>query len=115
MDEISLSGPSTVWEVKGGEVSAWTIDLADTGLASAATEYLRGGAAEENAATMRRLFQGEGGPIRDAVLLNSAAALVAADKAASLGEGLAMAAEAIDSGAALARVDALVEVSQGVA
>ena len=113
MDEISLSGPSTVWEVQGGEVSTWTIDLADTGLASASTEDLHGGVAEENAATMRRLFQGEGGPIRDAVLLNSAAALVAADKADSLGQGISMAAEAIDGGAALARVDALVEVSQG--
>ena len=113
MDEISLSGPSTVWEVKGGEVSTWTIDLADTGLVTASTEDLRGGAAEENAATMRRLFQGEGGPIRDAVLLNSAAALLAADKAASLSEGISLAAEAIDGGAALARVDALVEVSKG--
>ena len=112
MDEISLSGPSTVWEVKGGAVSAWTIDPADTGLSPASAEALHGGAAEENAATMRRLFQGEGGPIRDAVLLNSAAALLAANKAASLGNGIAMAAEAIDSGAALGRVDALVEVSR---
>lgn len=114
MDEISLSGPSTVWEVKGEEVSAWTIDVADTGLSAASTEDLHGGTAEENAATMRRLFQGEGGPVRDAVLLNSAAALVAADKAPSLGNGIAMAAEAIDSGVALARVDALVAVSQAV-
>ena len=115
MDEISLSGPSTVWEVKGGQVSTWTVDLADTGLASASTEDLHGGSADENAATMRRLFQGEGGPVRDAVLLNSAAALVAADKAGSLGEGITMAANAIDSGQALARVDTMVEVSQGVA
>ena len=113
MDEISLSGPSAVWEVKGGEVSTWTIDMADTGLAGASTEDLHGGAAAENAATMRRLFQGESGPIRDAVLLNSAAALVAADKANSLVEGIAMSAHAIDSGAALERVEALVEVSQG--
>ena len=112
MDEISLSGPSTVWEVKQGEVSTWTIDVADTGLAAAATEDLHGGAAAENATTMRRLFQGESGPIRDAVLLNSAAALVAADKADSLVEGIAMAADAIDGGAALERVEALVEVSQ---
>ena len=62
MDEISLSGPSTVWEVQGGAVSTWTIDLADTGLASASTEDLHGGVAEENAATMRRLFQGRGRP-----------------------------------------------------
>jgi anthranilate phosphoribosyltransferase len=112
MDEISLSGPSAVWEVKNGKVSSWTIDVADTGLAAATTEDLRGGAAAENAATMRSLFQGEGGPIRDAVLLNSGAALVAGDKVGSLGDGITMAAAAIDSGAALEKVEALVEVSQ---
>ena len=114
VDEISLSGPSSVWEVKEGAVSTWTIDVAAAGLPTATTEDLRGGSAEENAATMRRLFQGEGGPVRDAVLLNSAAALVAADKAASLSEGITLASEAIDRGEALARVDAMVEVSQGV-
>lgn len=114
MDEITLSGISTVWEVQHGQVSNWTIDVADTGLDRATADDLKGGTAEENAATMRRLFQGEGGPIRDAVLLNSGAALVAGDKASSLIEGIAMAAQAIDNGDALARVEALVEVSQGV-
>ena len=113
VDEISLAGPSSVWEVKGGAVSAWTIDVAETGLTSAPTDALHGGTAEENAATMRRLFRGEGGPIRDAVLLNGGAALLAADKVGSLAEGIAMAAKAIDSGAALERVDALVEASRG--
>ena len=114
MDEITLSGSSTVWEVQQGQVSNWTIDVADTGLARASTEDLKGGTAEENAATMRRLFQGKRGPIRDAVLLNGGAALVAADKAGNLSEGIAMAAQAIDNGDALARVEALVEVSQRV-
>ena len=114
MDEITLAGPSTVWEVKGGQVSTWTIEVSDTGLPSATTADLHGGTAQENADTMRRLFQGEEGPIRNAVLLNSGAALVAADKAGDLRSGIALAAEAIDNGAALARVDALVEVSQGV-
>ena len=114
MDEITLSGASTVWEVQNGEVKNWTIDVADTGLSSATTDELKGGTADENAATMRRLFQGEGGPLRDAVLLNSAAALVAGDKVSSLNDGIAMAAQAIDGGAALERVNALVEVSQGV-
>ena len=113
MDEITLAGPSSVWEVKGGQVSGWTIEVADTGLPSASTDELHGGTAQENAKTMRRLFQGEHGPIRDAVLLNSGAALVAADKVSDLRSGIAMAAEAIDNGAALARVEALVEVSQG--
>ena len=114
MDEITLSGSSQVWEVRQGEVRNWTINVADIGLPHADTEDLKGGSAEENAATMRRLFQGEGGPIRDAVLLNSGAALLAAELAGDLREGIAMAAQAIDTGAALERVDALVEVSQGV-
>ncbi len=112
LDEISLSGSSTVWEVKQGAVSNWTIDVADTGLAQATAADLRGGTAAENAAAMRRLFQGEAGPIRNAVLLNSGAALVAADCADSLNQGIARAAQAIDSGAALARLEALVEVSR---
>lgn len=113
MDEISLSGPSNVWEVKDAQVGSWTIDSAGLGLATATTENLHGGTAEENAGAMRRLFQGEGGPIRDAVLLNSAAALLAADRVVGLEEGISLAAEAIDRGSALAMVDALVEVSQG--
>ena len=112
MDEITLSGTTTVWEVQDGEVKNWTIDVADTGLSSATTDELKGGTADENAATMRRLFRGEGGPLRDAVLLNSGAALVAGDKVSSLNDGIAMAAQAIDGGKALERVDVLVEVSQ---
>ncbi len=113
LDEISLAGPSTVWEVKDGAVSSWTLGVAETGLKPATADDLRGDTAEENAATMRRVFQGETGPIREAVLLNSAAALLAADRAESLAQGIALAAQAIDNGAALAKVDALVEVSQG--
>ena len=112
MDEITLSGTTTVWEVQDGEVKNWTIDVADTGLSRATTDELKGGTAYENAATMRRLFRGEGGPLRDAVLLNSGAALVAGDKVSSLNDGIAMAAQAIDGGKALERVDVLVEVSQ---
>ena len=113
MDELTLSGVTTVWEVKDGVVNNWTIDVADTGLSRAATDDLKGGSAEENAAAMRRLFQGEGGPLRDAVLLNSGAALLAADQVGNLGDGIERAAQAIDGGEALARVDRLVEVSQG--
>ena len=112
MDELTLAGASTVWEVKDGAVTNWTIDVATTGLSPAATHALKGGNATENAAAMRRLFQGETGPLRDAVLLNSAAALLAADRVANLNDGITTAAQAIDSGNALSRVDALVEVSQ---
>ena len=114
MDEITLAGASKVWEVRDGAVRNWTIDVADTGLSRATTEDLQGGTAAENAATMRRLFRGEGGPLRDAALLNSGAALLAGDRVDSLGDGIVMAAAAIDGGGALERVEALVEVSQGV-
>ena len=112
IDELTMAGASTVWEVKDGAVTNWSIDVATTGLTPAATDALKGGNAAENAAAMRRLFQGETGPLRDAVLLNSAAALLAADRVANLNDGIAMAAQTIDSGDALSRVDALAEVSQ---
>ena len=114
MDEITLCGATTVWEVRDGTVRHWTIDVADIGLPLASIEDLQGGTAPENAATMRRLFQGEVGPIRDAVLLNGGAALMAGDQAKTLRQGIHLAAQVIDSGGAMACLDALVELSQGL-
>ncbi len=114
MDEVTLSGDTTVWEVQEGVVNRWTLAVADTGLPPAPAAALQGGSAEANAATMRRLFRGEAGPVRDVVLLNSGAALLAANLVNSLPQGIELAAQAIDSGAALARVDALVSVSREV-
>ena len=114
MDEITLCGATTVWEVRDGTVRHWTIDVADIGLPLASIEDLRSGTASENAATMRRLFQGEAGPVRDAVLLNGGAALMAGDRAETLRQGIALATQAIDSGGALACLEALAELSQGL-
>ena len=114
MDEITLCGATTVWEVRDGTVRHWTIDVADIGLPLASIEDLRSGTAAENAATMRRLFQGEPGPVRDAVLLNGGAALMAGDRAETLRQGIALATQAIDSGGALACLEALAELSQGL-
>ena len=114
MDEITLCGATTVWEVRDGTVRHWTIDVADIGLPLASIEDLRSGTATENAATMRRLFQGEPGPVRDAVLLNGGAALMAGDRAETLRQGIALATQAIDSGGALACLEALAELSQGL-
>lgn len=114
MDEITLCGATTVWEVREGTVRYWTIDVADIGLPRASIEDLRGGTAGENAATMRRLFQGEPGPIRDVVLLNSGAALMAGDRAETLRQGIDLATRAIDSGAALAGLEALAELSRSL-
>ena len=81
MDELSLSGDSTVWEVREGELSRWTVRVEDTGLPETPISAIRSGTKEENAAAMRRLFQGETGPVRDVVLLNSAGVLMAGDLA----------------------------------
>ncbi len=112
LDEISLSGDTSVWEVRGGQVEEWTLRVEDTGLPETPIEAIRGGSKEENAATMRRLFQGEQGPVRDMVLLNSAGVLMVGDKAETIRQGVEMSAGIIDSGAALAKLDQMVEVTQ---
>ena len=112
LDEISLSGDTSVWEVRGGEVEEWTLHVEDTGLPETPIEAIQGGTKEENAATMRRVFQGEQGPVRDMVLLNSAGVLMVGDNAESIRNGVEMSAGIIDSGAALAKLDQMIEVTQ---
>ena len=112
LDEISLSGDTSVWEVRRGQVEEWTIRVEDTGLPETPIEAIRGGSKEENAATMLRLFQGEQGAVRDMVLLNSAGVLMVGDKAKTIRQGVEMSAGIIDSGAALAKLDQMVEVTQ---
>ncbi|HSH83009.1 MAG TPA: anthranilate phosphoribosyltransferase [Herpetosiphonaceae bacterium] len=114
MDELSLSGPSTIWEVKtGGAPHRYQVDPTDLGLRRAPREALLGGTVAENAATIRALLNGdEQGARRDVVLLNAAAGLVASEQAQDLREGLTLAARALDEGAARARLDQLVVVSQ---
>ena len=113
LDEIALSGKTSVWEVKDGEVGRWMLDAGEYGLMGAPIEAIRGGDREENADTMKRLLRGEHGPIRDVVLLNSAGVLLAADAAASIPEGIQRAAESIDRGAAQAKLETLIKLSQG--
>ena len=112
LDELTLTGDSSGWEVVGGEIKDWTLSVSETGLPQSTLEDIRGGDREANAATMRRLFQGETGPIRNVVLLNSGAALVAGDRAATVQEGIAIAAQVIDTGQARQKLEALVELSQ---
>lgn len=100
LDELSTCSPSRVVELTDGRTTAYRLDPADLGLAPATLADLRGGAAAENAATVRRILAGESGPRRDIVLLNTAAALRAAGRCEDWQPGLAMAADAIDSGRA---------------
>lgn len=112
LDEVSLSGPTLVREVQGNTVSAaeWMPD--DFGLAPCRLEELRVEGPEESAAVIRAVLRGEPGPARRIVLANAAAALLAAEKASSLSEGVAEAAQAIDSGRALGVLNDLVALSQ---
>ncbi|MBN1418008.1 MAG: anthranilate phosphoribosyltransferase [Planctomycetes bacterium] len=107
LDEISISGPTRVVELRDGEIRSFRIRPEDAGLGSAPRAAIAGGDAAANAATLRRLLAGERGPIRDVVVLNAAAGLVVADRAKDLREGREMAEAAIDSGAAAGKLDAL--------
>jgi len=112
IDELSPVGPNDVCEVVDGGVRERVIDPEELGVAPASLDELRGGTPEENAAAIRRIFAGERGGARDAVLLNAAGAIAAGGRAADLREGIELAREALDSGAAAARLDELVEFSR---
>ncbi|HEY3484629.1 MAG TPA: anthranilate phosphoribosyltransferase [Ilumatobacteraceae bacterium] len=115
LDELSTTGPSRVTALRDGEVRHFEVEPADLGLARATDEELTGGTPDENAAVVRRVLAGDAGPHRDIVVLNAGAALVVADRAGDLAEGIAIAAAAIDSGAAAAKLDAFVHESQAAA
>ena len=111
MDELAISGPSHVAILDGGKVTTREIGPEDAGLSWAPLSAIAGGTAEKNAAALTRLFDGEAGAYRDIVLLNSAAALIVGGKTGDLREGVKLAAEALDSGAAKAKLEKIVAVS----
>ena len=110
-DELSIAAPSRVAELKDGEVREFDISPEDAGLPVHPFEAIIGGEPAENAAALRALLDGAKGAYRDAVLLNAAAALVVAGRAADLRMGVEMAREAIDSGAAKDRLTRLAEAA----
>ncbi|MDR0992971.1 MAG: anthranilate phosphoribosyltransferase [Verrucomicrobiota bacterium] len=112
MDEITLTGPSRCCELQDGRMKTYDIDPAVYFGAYCAPEELEGGTPEENAAITRAILEGRlQGPKRNIVLLNAGASLLAANAAASLQEGIQAAADSIDSGAALNKLDQLVAFS----
>ena len=108
LDEITVTGPTRAAFLADGRVEGVLIEPETLGIPLARPEDLKGGDAAENAGILRSVLAGEAGPRRDIVLLNAAAALWVADAAQDLAEGLVRAGESIDSGAAAARMDALV-------
>ncbi|MEQ4520658.1 anthranilate phosphoribosyltransferase [Pseudarthrobacter sp. B907] len=118
LDELTTTGPSRIWEIRGGQVTEEVFDPRELGIRQATVEELRGGNAEANAAVVRSVLAGEPGPARDATLLNAAAGLVSfdLDATAPLTERMAAAMkraeESVESGAAAAVLDRWVALSR---
>ncbi|HIJ65489.1 MAG TPA: anthranilate phosphoribosyltransferase [Candidatus Hydrogenedentes bacterium] len=111
LDELTLSGVSVVAEARGAEVQTYEITPARFGLATASREDLAGGEADRNAALLKAVLEGQRGPHRDIVLLNAAAAIMSGDGASDWASGIRAAGESIDSGAAMAKLEALIAAS----
>jgi anthranilate phosphoribosyltransferase len=112
IDELSPTGPNHVCEVADGSVRERTIDPQELGIERCSVAELVGGSPAENAAAIREVFAGARGGRRDAILLNAAGAIAAGGRAEDLREGLELARDAVDSGAAAARLEQLVAFSQ---
>jgi anthranilate phosphoribosyltransferase len=115
IDEISTTGHTKVSECREGAVHTFYIHPSEFGIRKATLAELLGGDAAENAAIVRRVLEGQAGARRDAVVLNAGAALFVADRVESVREGIRVAAAAIDSGVAVATLEAMVRASQAEA
>jgi anthranilate phosphoribosyltransferase len=114
LDEITITGPTRVAEARGGSVRTYEVDPEEFGMKRGTLADIAGGDAAENAAIVREVLSGKKSPRRDVVLLNSAAALVAAGRADYLVEAMPLAAQSIDSGAAAAKLEALANFTKQV-
>jgi anthranilate phosphoribosyltransferase len=114
LDEISLCGPTKVAELRDRQIKEYNIAPEELGLNRCRLEELHGGNAEQSAAIVRGVLQGGKGPARDVVLLNSGAALYVSGSAASIKDGMALAASSIDSGKARQKLEQLVQLTNAV-
>ncbi len=112
LDELSTTGPSTIYELRDGTIERSTFDPADHGLAQASLDDLVGGDVAENVGILRRVLAGEPGPQRDIAVLNAAAGIAAAGRAESIAEAIPTAEGSIDSGAAAQVLEKVVRASQ---
>ena len=114
MDDLRHTGPTLVREVIDGRIDCYVIKPEDFGFARCALSDLKGGTAEDNAKIMKRLFEGEKGPMRDALLLNSGAALYTAGLTKDIKEGVIESARLIDSGKACETMNGFINVSNSI-
>lgn len=112
MDEISVSAPTTVCEIRDGWIRTYAISPEDFGIARCSKSDLAGGTPADNALTVRRILGGEKGPKRNAVLMNAGAALYVAGRAEDMAAGVRLAGELIDSGKAAATLEKFIAVSR---
>ncbi len=115
LDEITITGESKISEVRDGDVRTYYVAPEDFGLERAPIHRIQGGDARQNAAIIREVLSGTHGTHRDVVLLNAAAGLVAGGRCLTLRDGIQLGRAAIDSGAALARLDGLIALSRKLA
>lgn len=114
MDEFSTLGENHVTRLANGRIESFTLDPVSLGFSPASLSNLQGGSAEQNARILIDVLSGQGGPKRDVVLLNAACVLVAAGQASGIPEGIAVAAESVDSGAARGRLDTLIAMTRSL-
>jgi anthranilate phosphoribosyltransferase len=112
LDELTTTAPSRVFQLKDGRVTEYEVDPKDLGLGRSQPADLKGGTPAENAALLQQVLEGERGPRRDVVLLNAAAAVLAAGRTEAWPEAISMASESLDSGRAKQVLDRLVEASR---
>jgi anthranilate phosphoribosyltransferase len=115
LDEMTTTGETSVAEYRDGKVRLFTVTPDAVGLPRAALADLTGGAPAENARALRAMLEGEKGPYRDIVLLNTAAAFLVADRVETLREGVELAGAVIDDGRALAALDLMAAITRGEA
>ncbi|GAW90992.1 bifunctional glutamine amidotransferase/anthranilate phosphoribosyltransferase [Calderihabitans maritimus] len=115
LDEVTLTGPSKITRLEGDEISTFFLEPEEVGLERGRLEDIQGGSAEINAAIARQVLEGRPGPCRDVVLLNAAFGLMAGGLVDTVREGIALAAESIDSGAARQKLLDLIEFSRSSA
>ena len=113
LDEITLCGPTRVSELRDDRVTTYTLSPEELGLERCRLEDLRGGTPEDCAAILKRVLQGEKGPKRDVVLINSGAALCVSGEVESVAKGMQLASESIESGKAREKLDLLIQITNG--
>jgi len=113
LDEVTLTGPTAVAALEAGEIRSFEVTPEEAGLSRVSGDALKGGDPDANARALQNVLNGKPSAYRDVALLNAAAALIVADRVKTLKDGVAMAAEALDSGAAAARLKQLIAVSNG--